>query len=209
MPTTLSHGPLWAALPCGISAMLRAPSARPGPIHHFLWFPMTSPGLVPLLFPRLTRWSCPPSIQRSKWDTCPSPPLSPSPASSLPTPGLGSGRLCCFSESESRSVMSNALQPRGLYSPWNSPGQDTGVGSLSVLQGTFPTQESNSGLPPCRRILHQLSHKGSPRILEWVTFPFSSSLPNPGIEPGSPALQADSLPAEPQGKPFGIVKTTK
>ena len=38
------------------------------------------------------------------------------------------------------------------------------------------------------------------RILEWVAFPFSKDLPNPGIEPRSPALQ-DSLPAEPQGKP--------
>jgi len=39
------------------------------------------------------------------------------------------------------------------------------------------------------------------RILEWVAFPFSGDLPNPGIEPRSPTLQADSLPAEPQGKP--------
>ena len=46
---------------------------------------------------------------------------------------------------------------------WNSPGQNTGVGSLSLLQGIFETQESNPGLPHCRRILYQLSHKGSPR----------------------------------------------
>ena len=39
------------------------------------------------------------------------------------------------------------------------------------------------------------------RILEWVAFPFSRNLPNPGIKPRSPALQADSLPAETQGKP--------
>ena len=38
------------------------------------------------------------------------------------------------------------------------------------------------------------------RILEWLAFPFSRDLPNPGIEPRSPTLQADSLPAEPQGK---------
>ena len=61
-----------------------------------------------------------------------------------------------------------------LYSPWNSLGQTTGVGSLSLLQGVFPTQGSNPGLPHCRRILYQLSHKGSPRILEWVAYPFSS-----------------------------------
>ena len=61
-----------------------------------------------------------------------------------------------------------------LYSPWNSPGQNTGVGSLSLLQGIFPTQGSNPGLPHCRQILHQLSHKVSPGILEWVAYPFSS-----------------------------------
>ena len=66
------------------------------------------------------------------------------------------------SESESRSVLSNSLWPRGLYSPWNSPGQNTGVGSLSLLQGIFPTQESNPGLPHCRWILYQLNHQGSP-----------------------------------------------
>ena len=49
------------------------------------------------------------------------------------------------SESESRSVVYNSLRPHGLYSPWNSPGQDTGVGSLSLLQGIFPTRGSNLG----------------------------------------------------------------
>ena len=60
-----------------------------------------------------------------------------------------------------------------LYSPWNSPGQNAGVGSLSLLQGIVPTQGSNLGLPHCRQILYHLSHKESPRILEWVTYPFS------------------------------------
>ena len=46
--------------------------------------------------------------------------------------------------------------------------------ALSLLQGVFPTQGSNPRLPHCRQILHQLSHKGSPRILEWVAYPFSS-----------------------------------
>ena len=82
-------------------------------------------------------------------------------------------------ESESRSVMCNSLWPRGLYSPWNSPGQNTGVGSLSLLQGIFPTQGSNPGLLHCRRILYQLSHKGSPRILDWVAYPFSSGSSQP------------------------------
>ena len=66
-----------------------------------------------------------------------------------------------YNESESHSVMSDSLRPHGLYSPWNSPGQNTGVGSLSLLQETFPTQGSNPGLLHCRWILYQLSHKGS------------------------------------------------
>ena len=154
------------------------------------------------------------------------------------------------------------------------------MGSLSLLQGIFLTQRSNPGLPHWRQILYQLSHKGSPRILEWVAYPFSRGsspprnqttvscieggfftnwaireaqiiqvtcvlvfqscltlcdpmdcsppgssvhgisqarilewvaipfsrdLPNPGIKPGSPALQADSLPFEPPRKPpWGI-----
>ena len=60
-------------------------------------------------------------------------------------------------ESESPSVVSNSLQPHGLYSPWNSPGENTGVGSLSLLQEILPTQGSNSGLPHCRQILYQFS----------------------------------------------------
>ena len=66
---------------------------------------------------------------------------------------------------ESRSVVSNLLRPHGLYSPWNSPDQNTGVGSLFLLRGIFPTQGSNPGLPHYRWILYQLSHMGSPR---WV-----------------------------------------
>ena len=92
------------------------------------------------------------------------------------------------SESERHSVMSDSLRPRGLYSPWNSLGQNTGMGSLSLLQGIFLTQGLNPGLPHCSQILYQLRHKGSPRILEWVAYPFSRYLPDSGIELGSPAL---------------------
>ena len=151
---------------------------------------------------------------------------------------LGSKSQSCFSacESESHSVVSDSLRPHGLYSPRNSSGQNTGVGSLSLLQGIFSTQGSNPSLPHCKQILYQLSHKGSPRIMELADYPFSSesswarnqtrvsciaggfftswatreaqgywsgqtipspvNLPDPGIKPGSPALQADSLPAE-------------
>ena len=91
--------------------------------------------------------------------------------------------------SESCSVMSDSLEPHGLYSPWHSPVQNTGVGSYSLLQGIFAgrfftteppgkpktgvgslflpqgiflTQECNRGLLHCGWILHQLSYQGSP-----------------------------------------------
>ena len=71
--------------------------------------------------------------------------------------------------SESHSVMSDCLQPRGLYSPW--PEYWSGF-SLLFLQGIFPTQGLNPGLPHCRWLLYQLSHKGSSRKLEWVAYLF-------------------------------------
>ena len=77
------------------------------------------------------------------------------------------------SESESRSVLSDSLPPHGLCSPWNSLSQNTGWYSLSLLQGIFPTQGSNPSLPHCRWILYKLRHKGNPRILKWVAYPFS------------------------------------
>ena len=55
--------------------------------------------------------------------------------------------------------LSDSLRPHGLYSPWNSPGQNARVGSLSLLRGIFPTQGSNPGLLRCRQIHYQLSHK--------------------------------------------------
>ena len=64
-------------------------------------------------------------------------------------------------ESESCSVVSDSLRPHGLYSPWNSPGQNTGVGNCPLLQGIFPTQGLNPGLLHCRWIFYQLSHQRS------------------------------------------------
>ena len=80
----------------------------------------------------------------------------------------------CHSESESHSVMSDSLWSDGLYSPWYSTGQNIGVGSLSLLQGIFPTQGLNPGLLHCRQILYQLSHKWSPliAILLFITIPY-------------------------------------
>ena len=85
--------------------------------------------------------------------------------------------LLTMSESESCSVVSDSLQPHGLYSPWNSPGQNTAVGSLSLLQGIFPTQRLNPGLPHCRWILYQLSHPGSPVDYEGYSISSKGFLP--------------------------------
>ena len=104
--------------------------------------------------------------------------------------------ITVFSESEIHSVVFDSLQPHGLYSSWNSLGQNTEVGSLSLIQGIFPTQGSNPGLLHCRWILYQLSHNGSPRILEWVAYPFSSGSSQHRNQTESPALQADFLPTE-------------
>ena len=92
--------------------------------------------------------------------------------------------------------MYDSLWLHGLYSPWNSVGHNTGVGSLSLLQGIFPTQESNQGLLHCRQILYQLSQKGSLRILEWVAYPFSSGSSQPRNQTRISCIAGESLPIE-------------
>ena len=99
----------------------------------------------------------------------------------------------------------HSLCPHG---PWDSLGQNTGVGSCSLLQGIFPTQGSNPGLPHCRRILYQLSLQSSPRILEWVAYSFSSRSSRPRNQTRVSCI-ADSLPAELPGKPKSGVKWQK
>ena len=80
--------------------------------------------------------------------------LPDQPGTYLPLLGLRVTTPLSLNEvSESRSVVSNSLRPHGLYSPCNSPGQNIGVDSLSLLQGIFPTQGSNPGLPHFRQIL--------------------------------------------------------
>ena len=84
--------------------------------------------------------------------------------------------------------------------------QNTGVGSLSLLQGIFPTQGSNPGFPHCRRILHQLSHKGSQRMLDWVAYPFCnrSSLPRKWTDVSS--IAGRIFPTELSAKSWGRPK---
>ena len=71
------------------------------------------------------------------------------------------------SETKSHSVLSNSMDLRtyGLYSPWNSPGQNTGVANVSLLWRIFPTQGLNPDLPHFRQILYQLSQQGNPKLL--------------------------------------------
>ena len=104
-------------------------------------------------------------------------------------------------QSESHSVVSDSLQRHGLYSPWNSPGQNTRVGSLSLLQGIFPTQELNPGLLHCRRILYLLSHKGSPSILEWVAYLFSRGSSQPSNRTGISCIAGRFFKLSYQGSP--------
>ena len=88
--------------------------------------------------------------------------------------------------------MPSSLRLHGLYGPWNSPDQNTGVGSLSLLQGIFPNQGLNPSLLNCMQILYQLSQKGSPRILEWVAYPFSRGSSQPRNRTGVSCV-ADKL----------------
>ena len=77
--------------------------------------------------------------------------------------------------SECHSVASDSLRPHGLYSPWNSPGQNSGVDSCSLLQGIFPTQVSRIA----GGFLTSWDTKETPAILEWVIYPSSSGSSQP------------------------------
>ena len=94
--------------------------------------------------------------------------------------------VCLESGNESRSVVFNSLPPHGLYSPWNSPGQNTGVGNLSLFQGIFPTQGLNIGLPHCRQILYQLSLVESIWLQCKIPGSISGSKTCPGEGNGNP-----------------------
>ena len=76
--------------------------------------------------------------------------------------------------------MSDSLWPRGLYSPWNSPGQNTVVGSISLLQGIFPTQGLKPGLPHCRRFLTSWATREAREYWNGQSIPSPGHLPDPG-----------------------------
>ena len=78
---------------------------------------------------------------------------------------------------------SPALQADSFPTEPQEKPKNTGVDSLSLLQWIVLTQELNWGLLHCRWILYQLSHQGSPRILKWVAYPFSSGSSWPSNQP--------------------------
>ena len=78
------------------------------------------------------------------------------------------------SESESHSVVSNSLRPHGLYSPWNSPGQNTGIGSLSLLQGIFQPRDRTPTLQAGTTREAQEYWSGYLFLLQWI-FPTQES----------------------------------
>ena len=97
-------------------------------------------------------------------------------------------------ESERHSVVSDSLQPHGLYGPWNSPGWNTGVGILSLLQGIFPIPWTVA----------------NPLLCPWGFFGqeywSGSPFPSPGIQPASPAWYANSLPLSHRGSPDLVIR---
>ena len=111
--------------------------------------------------------------------------------------------------SECGWVVSDSLRPHGLYSLWNSLGQNTGGGSLSLLQAIFPTWGSNFTL---QEDSSPAEPQGKPKNTGVGSLSLLQQIPDPRIKPGSPALQADSLPIELSGKPLkfsiDILKTT-
>ena len=91
--------------------------------------------------------------------------------------------LCCALLSPAQFCLtlcdSVYCSPPGFSVHGDSPGKNAGAGCHAPLQGILPIQGSDPGLPHCKQILYHLSHEGSPRILEWVVYPFSRESSQP------------------------------
>ena len=81
--------------------------------------------------------------------------------------------MCAKSLQLCPTPWSHVLWPTKLYYPWGPLCKNNEVSCHALLWGIFPNQGSNSGLPYSGKILYHLCHQGSPRILEWVVYPFS------------------------------------
>ena len=125
---------------------------------------------------------------------CPPPGDLPDPgikSVSLLFPAMAAGSLPVVPLGKNECKLLNSVwlfATRGLYNPWNSPGQNTGVGSHFLLQRIFPTQGLNPGPPHCRQILYCLSQQGSPRILELVVYSFSRGSSWPRYQTGTSCI---------------------
>ena len=113
-------------------------------------------------------------------------------------------KLC---ESEVTQLCPTLCDPMDCSLPGSSvhrifPGKNTGVVSHSLLQGIFPTQGSNPSLLHCRQIRYCLSHQGSPRILEWVAYPFSRGTSQPRNQTGVSCIAGGFFTDSYQGSPF-------
>ena len=116
-----------------------------------------------LLDPMDCAYQAPPSMVFSRQEYWSGVSL-PSPCCCLVTSKCSWQVPICSSSSVSHSVVSNSLQPHGLWAarllcPWDSPGKNTGVDCHCLIQRIFLTQESNLGLLHCRQILYHLSYR--------------------------------------------------
>ena len=116
------------------------------------------------------------------------------------------GGMCCAALTQSgRTLRLHRLYPSRLLCPWGFSRQEYWGGLPCPSPGDLPTQRSNPGLPHFRQILYHLSHRKAQEYWSGSPIPSPADLPHSGIELGSPALQADSLPAELPGKPWRSV----
>ena len=128
------------------------------------------PGPLSMGFSRQEHWGGQPF---------PSPGVFPTQGSN---PGLLHRRQILYRLSESSLAVPGSLRPHGLYSPWRSPGQNTGVGSLSLLQGIFPTQGLNPGLPHSRQFLTSWATSGALFTI-WTEVKWSRSAVSDSLRP--------------------------
>ena len=109
--------------------------------------------------------------------------------------------LCTYSSVRVQLFVIQSIVASQGFVHGDSPGKNAEVGSHSLLQGIyptqgiFPTQGSNPGLPHCKQILYCLSHQGSPRILEWIAYPFSRRSSQPGNQTGVSCLADGFFPS--------------
>ena len=97
--------------------------------------------------------------------------------------------------------MSNCLWPHGLYIPWNSPGQNTGVVAFSFSRGSSKPRDRTHVSWIAGGLFTSWATREDQEYWSLWPIPSPADLFNPGIEPESPALQVDSLPTELLGKP--------